>query len=125
MFLYACIQCLKENGRLCFIIPDTFLYLHRHIAIRKYILLNTKIKELALFPSSFFPNVNFGYANLCIITLEKSSNSIDNLNNNITIRKNFKNVYELEHKESGYTEIIQQKTIYNSIDLALLSNKKF
>ena len=83
LFLYACTRCLNENGELSFIIPDTFLSLHRHLAIRKYLLTNTKIKELALFPSSFFPGINFGYANLCIITLKKSSNVAQNLCNHI------------------------------------------
>lgn len=72
LFLYACTRCLNENGELSFIIPDTFLSLHRHLAIRKFLLTNTQIRELALFPSSFFPGVNFGYANLCIITDRKS-----------------------------------------------------
>ena len=70
LFLYACTRCLNENGELSFIVPDTFLSLHRHLAIRKYLLTNTKIKEIALFPSSFFPGINFGYANLCIITFK-------------------------------------------------------
>lgn len=63
LFLYRCIELLKENGILSFIIPDTFLNLHTHKVIRKHILTRTKIIELALFPSSFFPGVNFGYAN--------------------------------------------------------------
>ena len=48
LFLYACINCLKEGGMLSFIIPDTFLSLHRHIAIRQFILSKTKIKEIKL-----------------------------------------------------------------------------
>lgn len=55
LFLYRCIELLKEGGILSFIIPDTFLNLHMHKAIRKHILTKTKIVELALFPSSFFP----------------------------------------------------------------------
>lgn len=122
LFLYACTRCLKENGELCFIIPDTFLSLHRHLSIRKFLLTNTKIKELALFPSSFFPGVNFGYANLCIITLEKSSDISQNLNNKITIRTNFKRVEDLEDLESGTTKIISQRFVYESIDSAFIFN---
>jgi adenine-specific DNA-methyltransferase len=53
LFLFRCIELLKEDGILSFIIPDTFLNLHMHKAIRKHILTKTKIVELALFPSSF------------------------------------------------------------------------
>ncbi len=63
LFLYRCIELLKDGGLMSFIIPDTFLNLHTHKAIRQHILTKTKIVELALFPSSFFPGVNFVYAN--------------------------------------------------------------
>lgn len=122
LFLYACTRCLKENGELCFIIPDTFLSLHRHLSIRKYLLTNTKIKELALFPSSFFPGINFGYANLCIITLEKCSNISLNLNNEITIRTNFKTVEDLEHKSCGVQKAVSQKSVYEGIGSAFMFN---
>ena len=122
LFLYACTRCLKENGELCFIIPDTFLSLHRHLSIRKFLLTNTKIKELALFPSSFFPGVNFGYANLCIITLERCSNISQNLNNEITIRTNFRSVNELEDCRCGTKKVISQKNVYEGVGSAFLFN---
>ncbi len=122
LFLYACTRCLKENGELCFIVPDTFLSLHRHLAIRKYLLTNTKIKELALFPSSFFPGVNFGYANLCIITLEKSSDVSLNLGNEIVVRTNFKSVEELEQRNCGITKTISQKTVLEGVGSAFMFN---
>jgi len=122
LFLYACTRCLKENGELSFIIPDTFLSLHRHLAIRKYLLTNTKIRELALFPSSFFPGVNFGYANLCIITLVKSSDIFQNLNNEISIRTNFKTVNELGINSCGTRKMVLQKSIYEGIGSAFMFN---
>ncbi len=96
LFLFRCIELLKDGGILSFIIPDTFLNLHMHKAIRNHILTKTKILELALFPSSFFPGVNFGYANLSIITLQKSGNKRDNLNNQFRVVNGFKNVEQLE-----------------------------
>ena len=122
LFLYACTRCLNENGELSFIIPDTFLSLHRHLAIRKYLLTNTKIKELALFPSSFFPGINFGYANLCIITLKRSSNVAQNLRNEISIRTNFKTVEELEYDDSGTKKIISQKEVLEGVGSAFMFN---
>ena len=121
-FLYACTRCLKENGELCFIVPNTFLSLHRHLSIRKFLLTNTKIKELALFPSSFFPGVNFGYANLCIITLEKSSDVSQNLNNEIVVRTNFKTVEELEQRDCGVMKIVSQKSVLESVGSAFMLN---
>lgn len=122
LFLYACTRCLKENGELCFIVPDTFLSLHRHLSIRKYLLANTKIKELALFPSSFFPGVNFGYANLCIITLEKCSDVSQNLSNEILVRTNFKTVDELEKRNSGVMRTISQKAVLEGVGSAFMFN---
>lgn len=122
LFLYACINCLKENGELCFIIPDTFLNLHRHTKIRKYLLTHTIIRELALFPSSFFPGVNFGYANLCIITLSKSSDISKNLRNKVVIRTNYSKVNDLENRNAGKTKLVSQESIYNSVGSALLFN---
>ena len=122
LFLYACTRCLKEHGKLCFIVPDTFLSLHRHLAIRKYLLTNTVIKELALFSSSFFPGVNFGYANLCIITLEKSSDVNRNLNNEIVLRTNFKTVEELTDDSCGIRKTISQKTVYEGVGSAFFFN---
>lgn len=122
LFLYACTRCLKENGELCFIIPDTFLSLHRHLSIRKFLLTNTQIKELALFPSSFFPGINFGYANLCIITLKKSSDISQNMNNEIVIRTSFKTVEELENTDCGTRKNISQKSVYEAVGSAFMFN---
>lgn len=120
LFLYACINCLNENGSLSFIIPDTFLSLHRHLGIRKFLLTQTTIRELALFPSSFFPGINFGYANLCIITLSKCSDVHRNLQNRMIIRTGFNNVDELKHSNSGISKEVSQETIYNGIGSAFM-----
>lgn len=97
LFLYRCIELLKEDGILSFIIPDTFLNLHMHKALRKHILTNTQIIELVLFPSSFFPGVNFGYANLSIITLKKKNDYEECLKNTFTIFNNFSEVEQLNN----------------------------
>ena len=106
LFLFRCIALLKNRGILTFIIPDTFLNLHMHKAIREHILTRTKILELTLFPSSFFPGVNFGYANLSIITLQKCNNREECLNNNFKIFNGFTNIEQLTDKLnwSTYTQ---------------------
>ncbi len=126
LFLYACINCLNENGSLSFIIPDTFLSLHRHLGIRRFLLTQTTIRELALFPSSFFPGINFGYANLCIITLSKCSDISRNLQNRIVLRTGFTNVDELKHSDPGISKEVSQETVYNGVGSAFMfksSNK--
>ncbi len=95
LFLFRCIELLKEDGILSFIIPDTFLNIHMHKALRHHILTNTKILELALFSSSFFPGVNFGYANLSIITLKKAGNKSDCINNQFKVLSSFTDVKQL------------------------------
>lgn len=120
LFLYACINLLKEGGTLSFIIPDTFLTLNMHQGIRQFILRYCKIKELLLFPSSFFPGINFGYANLCIITLDKCSNIIESLNNKFSIRNNFKSVDDICSNNEHDQIIVSQQDIYSNIASSFL-----
>lgn len=122
LFLFRCIELLKEGGILSFIIPDTFLNLHTHKAIRNHILTKTKILELALFPSSFFPGVNFGYANLSIITLQKSYSKVECLNNAFRVINSFDNVKQLNKIRETELKIFRftQKEILSNPDYAFL-----
>jgi len=125
LFLFRCIELLKEDGILSFIIPDTFLNLHMHKAIRKHILTKTKIIELALFPSSFFPGVNFGYANLSIITLQKTSNQKECLSNSFNVLTNFSAVEqlaEINKKELKVYSFTQQEIFSNPDNAFLISD---
>ena len=124
LFLYRCTEALNENGRLSFIIPDTYLNLHMHKDIRKYILTHTKIKEIALFPSSYFPGVNFGYANLSIIALEKCSDYKSNLENEFTIIKGFNSVEELGNNNIETLKRIKlkQKDVLQTTDYSFITN---
>lgn len=125
LFLLRCISLLKENGKLTFIIPDTFLNLHMHNKLREHILLNTKIHEILMFPSKFFPGVKFGYSNLTIITLEKTSKK-EALSNNVRIINGLKKVSDIEditnRTNMGKYNVVDipQKEIYESVDMAFL-----
>lgn len=78
------------------------------------------IKELALFPSSFFPGVNFGYANMCILTLEKSTCADEIFRNKVVVRTNFSTVDELPLSCSGDSIVLSQRTIYETVGSALI-----
>ncbi|RNC92231.1 MAG: SAM-dependent methyltransferase [Allomuricauda sp.] len=125
LFLYRSIESLKEGGKLVFIIPDTYLNLNMHKDIRKYILTKTQIKEISLFPSSYFPGVNFGYANLSIIALEKSSNLSLNLKNSFNIFKDFRSVDELgKNKLPHLTKLkFKQKDVLSNAGHIFLTSK--
>lgn len=88
LFLLRCISVLRMNGRLSFIIPDTYLFLNMHSRLRELILTNTKINEILIFPSKFFPGVSFGYSNLSIITLERY-NKNSSMNNTFRVIQGF------------------------------------
>lgn len=114
LFLYRCFHLLADHGKLVFITPDTYLNLHMHTALRNMLLKEAKISELALFPSSFFPNVNFGYANLSIITLEKTSNKSTVATNQLRILTGFKQLEDLEKEEiPAHIYTFSQREIYN------------
>ncbi len=124
LFLYRAIQLLKYNGKLVFIIPDTFLNLHMHTKLRKYLLTHTKIVEILIFPSSFFPNVSFGYARLSIITLEKYVNKTACLSNKFHVILGFKNVDDIGKMQKAgppylKTYNFKQKDVYSNLDHAL------
>ena len=122
LFLYRCIELLKEDGILSFIIPDTFLNLHMHKALRNHILTKTQIVELALFPSSFFPGVNFGYANLSIITLRKKNDYKECLENEFTVVNGFEDVEQLHNidNENLKTYSFKQEDVFSNPDHAFL-----
>jgi len=127
LFLYRCIELLKNEGILSFIIPDTFLNLHSHKAIRKHILTKTKILELALFPSSFFPGVNFGYANLSIITLQKCDNKEACLKNSFKIVNGFTCVEQLigaTNNKPNELLFIQKEVFENSDHAFFIANSQ-
>lgn len=71
LFLLRCLSVLKMHGRLSFIIPDTYLFLNMHSRLREVLLTCSKVDEILIFPSKFFPGVSFGYSGLSIITLER------------------------------------------------------
>lgn len=126
LFLYRCITLLKEGGQLTFIVPNTYLNLHRHRALRNFLFTNTKIKEIALFPSSFFPGVNFGYADLSIISLIRHSNVNECLTNEFAVIDGFKNVSELEKVHYDYDLLnkcrlsrFTQRQVFDNPDHAL------
>ncbi len=124
LFLFRCAQLLRDKGILVFIIPDTFLNLHMHTRLRKYLLTNTKINEICLFPSSFFPGVSFGYSNLCIITLQRCSDRSECLDNEIRIIIGLKNVGELAELHQRMYEHqkivrLKQGDVYQNIDHSL------
>jgi hypothetical protein len=93
-----------------------------HKAIRKHILTKTKILELALFPSSFFPGVNFGYANLSIITVKKSDSQKDCLNNRFNVLTDFSSVNQLANVEKDELKVYSftQNEILLNADYAFL-----
>lgn len=72
VFLAKSIATLREGGRAVFILPETFLFSHSHRALRKRILQTCAVESIDVFPSSLFPNVNFGYARLSILSLRKT-----------------------------------------------------
>lgn len=126
LFLLRCISLLNKNGTLSFIIPDTFLYLHNHKKLRKTLLFDTSIKEILIFPSKLFPGVSFGYSKLCIITLEKTNNPMNQINiyKNITKEEDFETI--MNKKDLSKFELItlDQESIKNNESYTFYLNNK-
>ncbi len=119
LFIQRGVDLLKENGKLVFIVPDTFLALHMHKDTREKILKNTKIEEILLIPSKFFPGVNFGYSNLCIISLVKTKITENHRIKIIKVNKNIDHLYDiaqLKYVLADEFEEVPQEKILNSLD---------
>lgn len=129
LFIKRAVDLLKDNGKLVFIVPDTFLALHLHKETRGKLLKHTRIDEILLIPSKFFPKVNFGYSDLCIITLVKSSAPEKHKVKIIQVKNDVEKLYKIANRQydvfDNYEEIEQDK-ILNSIDHSFFigGNKK-
>lgn len=125
LFLLRSVKLLAEKGKLTFIIPDTFMNLHRFESLREYLLFNTKILDITIFPSNFFPGVNYGYSKMCIINLEKVLDYNEALDNETTIIEGLKSPLDFEkitQAEFGGFETVtlSQREIYDSKNKAFL-----
>jgi hypothetical protein len=120
LFLYQALYLLKPGGRLVFIVPDTFLSLHMHKALRKHLFSDGCIEEISLFPSSFFPGVNFGYSNLCIISIRRTLSKEETANNEFIVKKGFSTVSELQNPAAKVSQrLVPQKSLLDNTDHSL------
>jgi adenine-specific DNA-methyltransferase len=120
LFLHLSLRLLKPGGRLVFIIPDTYLNLHMHRAVRRVILEEACIEDIALFPSSFFPGVCFGYSDLSIITLRRAAFGERIDDNTITVTWGYDRAEQLSSGGANVRRmLLRQGSLRESIDQAL------
>jgi tRNA1(Val) A37 N6-methylase TrmN6 len=131
LFLYHCINLLSKNGRLVFIVPDTYLNLHLHKKLRIHLLRETIVEEIIIFPSRFFTGISFGYANLSIITLRKKHFEDLNQKNKIRIIRNLKSseiLSEISNDRNSnqnyeIDELLQEEVLYTPGHAFILPEK--
>ncbi len=124
LFLYRCVRLLNDGGVLSFIIPDTYLTLTAHQYLRHFLLTETCIDEILLFPSSFFPGVAFGYSKLSIITLRRCANAISCRENRFRVISGFQKVEQLGSDDLSHlsTQVLTQDEVIHNIDHAFFVN---
>lgn len=123
LFLLRCISVLKMHGKLSFIIPDTFLFLNMYVRLRELLFANTKIDEILIFPSKFFPGVSFGYSNLSIITLERCEQK-EAFNNRFKVIRGFKSSNEFETLLKATDNYPEHLQIYTLCQKEILANEQ-
>lgn len=125
LFLVKSLEMLTKEGKLVFIIPDTYLTLHMHEGLRKQLVNNYTVESITLFPSKFFPGVNFGYAGLSIIAVK---NTKPENNHEIKVYEGIKSQEELpkitRNPEVFETYRISYTDIKNAPSFAFLSKKE-
>lgn len=72
LFFYLTLSLLKNGGKYCFIMPDTFLTSRNLGYLRSFIIETAKPTHIIQFKSKRFGSVKFSYGNLCIIYGEKN-----------------------------------------------------
>lgn len=72
LFMQRGIELLASEGRLGFIVPDSFLLGRYYSKIRKYILDNTSIEYIAHIAAAVFKGASTGYSAVCILKKETS-----------------------------------------------------
>lgn len=120
VFLYQALKLLNVNGRLVFIMPDTYMSLNLHRKLRELLVNTVCIESICLFPSKFFPGVNFGYSKLSILTAYKplTPSAIDD--NTIKITNGYRSVKELNNGEGTTTIHISQKQVKENRNYSIL-----
>lgn len=108
IFLIRALEMLRDEGKLVFIIPDTYLTLHLHEGLRAVLVNNYTIDSITLFPSKFFPGVNFGYAGLSIIEITNVKPSL---------KHSFK-VYEGFKSQDDLSEILKDPKKFEAYQLS-------
>ena len=114
VFLIRALEMLSDGGKLVFIIPDTYLTLHLHQGLRAKLVNNYSIDSITLFPSKFFPGVNFGYAGLSIIEITNAKPSL---------KHSFK-VYEGLKTQDDLSEILKNPKEFEAYQLSYSDIKK-
>jgi adenine-specific DNA-methyltransferase len=120
LFLAKAITTLKQGGRTVFILPETFLFSHSHKPLRKRILDSCVVETIDVFPSSLFPNVNFGYARLSIVSLRKGRPLAEHL---VQIRQAFSTDELVTRRGRVVTSL--QSSIASSSELAFPVNGSY
>jgi adenine-specific DNA-methyltransferase len=120
LFMYHALQSLKPGGRAVFIVPETFLYLHRHDHLRRALFTRTRIIDLVVFPSRFFPGIGMAYANLCIITFEREDVAESCRRNVFSARYGLVRPDDLNRSSSGTVISICQSQVVDGLGSALL-----
>ncbi|CUH93995.1 hypothetical protein P22_0057 [Propionispora sp. 2/2-37] len=78
LFMQRGIELLCPNGRLGFIVPDSFLLGRYYSKIRKYIMEHTLIEILAHISTTVFKTAITGYACICILKANDNKQRRDN-----------------------------------------------
>lgn len=74
LFLFLSVGILREGGRFCFVVPDTFLASRNHKLLREFLSRSANIEKAYVFNSSRFETVNYGYGSMCVISGTASLN---------------------------------------------------
>lgn len=124
VFLYQALKLLNVNGRLVFIMPDTYMSLNLHRKLRELLVNTVCIESICLFPSKFFPGVNFGYSKLSILTAYKPSTLYEIDNNTIKITNGYRSVNELNNGEGATTIHMSQKQVKENKNFSIFVTQK-
>jgi len=101
MFIYLCCHLLEKNGRLCFLISDTYRTLRIHKKLREYLLKNFTIDDIIICPLNLFNDATVK-TGIIILTNKKPDEDHE-------IR--FLDCSKVKHFSCGITHSVRQQTL--------------
>ena len=119
LFIEKSIELLKSEGRLGFIVPDTYLNLDFSLPLREYLLKNSIVESVVLLPAKVFDSATVDTTNLIIQKKNPTNNFYEN---DVNIKLINKKSNSIDFSEFKKEFVVSTKIWYSEKSFLIQSN---